>query len=126
MNLLKALCGKTWGASPETILYTYRCYIRPILEYGSILFAYSSDDLIKKIQAVETMAIKIAYRLPPWTTNTFCYEYVSFEKISDRLKTLAKSFLKTNSNDDLIKPLIEAAKPSTTGKHSAVYKTLNW
>ena len=54
------------------------------------------------------------------------YEYVSFEKISDRLKTLAKNFLKTNSNDDLIKPLIEAAKPSTTGKHSAVYKTLNW
>jgi hypothetical protein len=70
LNLLKALCGRTWGASTVTIMYTYKSFIRPILEYGSILYAYSSDDLIKKIQAVETQAIKIAHRLPPWTTNT--------------------------------------------------------
>ena len=98
LNLLKALCGRTWGASTVTIMYTYKSFIRPILEYGSILYAYSSDDQIKKIQAVETQAIKIAHRLPPWTTNTFCYEYVGFEKISDRLKTLAKNFLRPNSN----------------------------
>ena len=72
------------------------------------------------------MAIKIAHRLPPWTTNHFCYSYVSFDKITDRIKLLAKDFLKKNSNDELIKPLIEAAKPSINGRHSAVYKTLNW
>ena len=80
LNLLKALCGKNWGASPETILYTYRSYIRPILEYSSILFAHNEWSLLSKIQAIETKAIKIAHRLPPWTTNTFCYSYVSFDK----------------------------------------------
>ena len=69
LNLLKAIRGKDWGASPETILYTYKSYVRPILEYGSILFAFSEEKLLKKIQAVETEAIKIAYRLPPWTTS---------------------------------------------------------
>ena len=64
--------------------------------------------------------------LPPWTTNHFCYSYVSFDKITDRMKLLAKDFLKKNSNDDLIKPLIEAAKPSINGRHSAIYKILNW
>ena len=126
LNLLKALCGQNWGASPETILYTYRSFIRPILEYICILFARADESLLRKIQAVETMAIKIAHRLPPWTTNHFCYEYFSFEKILDRLKTQSKQFLQKNSNDDLIKPLIEAAKPSLNGKHSAVFKTLNW
>ena len=126
LNLLKALCGKNWGATPETILYTYRCYIRPVLEYSSILFAYAEESLLKRIQAVETLAIKIAHRLPPWTTNHFCYSYVTFEKITDRIKKLAKDFLNKNANDVLIKPLIDAAKPSINGQHSAVYKTLNW
>ena len=92
LNLLKALCGQNWGASPETILYTYKSFIRPILEYSCILFAYADEKLISKIQAVETSAINIAHRLPPWTTNTFCYSYVTFDKISDRFKNQAKNF----------------------------------
>ena len=126
LNLMKALCGQNWSASPETILYSYRSYVRPIIEYGSILFAYSNDDLLKKIQAIETTAIKIAHRLPPWCTNHFSYEYVNFEKITDRIKRLAKNFLHTNSKDSLIEPLIREAKQSIIGKHSPVYKTLNW
>ena len=126
MNLLKAIRGKEWGASPKTLLYTYKSYVRPILEYSSILFAYSDQNLLKKIQAVETEAIKIAFRLPPWTTNFWCYEYAKIENILDRLKSQAKKFLKSNSEDELIKPLIENSKMSINGLHSAVYKTLNW
>ena len=125
LNLLKAIAGQNWGASPETILYTYRSFIRPILEYSSILFAHD-ELLLKKIQAVKTLAIKIAHRLQPWTTNYFCYKYANIEKITDRIKLLSKRFLEINSNDELIKPLIEAAKPSLSGKHSPVFKTLNW
>ena len=58
LNLLKTIRGKNWGASPETLLYTYKSYVRPIIEYGAILFAYSDDNLLKKNQAIETDAIK--------------------------------------------------------------------
>ena len=126
LNLLKTIRGKDWSASPETILYTYKSFVRPVIEYGSILFANAEDKLLKKIQALETDAIKIAFRLPPWTTNFWCYQYVKFENILDRLKKQAKIFLKTNSDDELIKPLIESSKMSINGLHSAVYKTLNW
>ena len=54
LNLLKALRGKDWGASPQTIIYTYKAYIRPIMEYGCILFAYAKENLLKQIQAIET------------------------------------------------------------------------
>ena len=126
LNLLKAIRGKDWGASPNTILYTYKSYIRPILEYGCTLFAYAKDNLLKKIKAIETEAIKIAFRLPPWTLNSWCYKYVNFENILTRLKTKAKSFLDKHSKDELIQPLIDSAKASVTGQHSAVYKILEW
>ena len=126
LNLLEALRGQTRGASPDTILYSYRTYIRPLLEYSCILFAHSNDNLLKKIQSVETQAIKIAFRLAPWATNTSCYDLVTFPKILYRLKTLSKRFLNINQDDDLIKPLIEDSKPSMIGRHSALYKAANF
>ena len=91
-----------------------------------MLFAFNDENLLKKIRAVETMAIKIAFRLPPWTTNHWCYEMVNFDDILTRIKSSAKQFLNKNSEDDLIEPLIKNSKPAHTGNHSAVYKALNW
>ena len=126
LNLVKATRGKTWGAHPSTLLYTYKTFIRPLLEYGSILFVHCKESLQNQIQSIETEAIKLAYRLPPWTTNHWCYSMVSFEPILERIKRLGKSFINKNKNDSLIKPLIDSAKPSLIGKHSPIYKILNW
>ena len=126
LNLLKAIRGQKWGASPETILYTYRVYIRPLIEYGSNLYSHEKEHILKKIRSIETEAIKIAFRLPPWASNSWCYDLVSLEKITDRLKTLSKKFLENNCDDELIKPLIEDLKPSLIGQHSPMYKTLNF
>ena len=104
----------------------YKVFIRPLLEYGSILFAHSDQELLSKIQSIETDAIKIAYQLPPWTLNHWCYDLVNHENIIQRIKTLGKNFIRKNSEDNLIKPLINEAKPSMTGKYSPVYKILNW
>ena len=102
---------------------TYKVFIRSLLEYGCILFAHADTNLLKKIQAVETDAIKITFQLPPWATNHWCYNLVKFDKILNRIKKLGKSFIE---DDALIKPLIDDAKPSMNGKHSPVYKILNW
>ena len=91
------------------------------MEYGAALFAHADNYLLKKIQSIETEAIKIAYRLAPWATNTSCYNLVTFPNILSMLKTLAKNFLEQNKNDELIQPLIDDMKPSMIGKHSAIY-----
>ena len=117
------MCGNGWGASTEIILYTF---IRPLLEYGAVLYAYADEDLLKKIQAIETSAIKIAFDLPPWTLNFWCYQQVTFTPILERLKLLAKSFIRKNKSDFLVKPLIDEARPSINGQHSSVYKIINW
>ena len=46
LNLIKAIRGQEWGANPKTLLYTYKTYIRPVLEYGCILFAHANKDLL--------------------------------------------------------------------------------
>ena len=107
-------------------MYTYKVYIRPILEYSCVLFAHANHDLLKKIRSIETQAIKIAYQLPPWTTNHWCYSFVNFTPILDRLKDQAKNFLDKNKKDDLIEPLIDTAKPSMIAHHSPIFKALHW
>ena len=126
LNLLKAIRGREWGASPETIMFTYKRFVRQVLGYGSVFLAHANPELLKKRQAIETEAIKIAYRLPPWTSNTWCYRLVKTENILERLKKQAKIFLLKNQNDDLISPLIKDSKMSIIGQHSPVYKALNW
>ena len=51
---------------------------------------------------------------------------ITFTPILDRLKALAKQFIKKNENDFLFKPYIEGSKPSNYGNHSPVYKAINW
>ena len=126
LNLLKALKGRTWGANPETILYTYKVFVRPILEYSCVLFAHVEQKLLNKIQAIETEAIKIAFHIAPWTSNHWCYSLVDFTPILERIKNLAKKFLDTNNKDELISDLIDSSKASSQGNHSPVYKALNW
>ena len=126
LNLLKALRGESWGAHPSTLLYTYKAYIRPLLEYGCVLFEHADQALLNRIQSIEVEAIKIAYQLPPWTLKQLCYNMVNFDNILERIKHLGKEFIRKNSEDALIKPLICNAKPSMNGKHSPVFKILNW
>ena len=80
----------------------------------------------EKIQNIEVQAIKIAYRLAPWATNTSCYKLTNFPKITERLKTLARKFVTDNKEDDMIEPLIKNVKPSMTGNHSPLYKAINF
>ena len=126
LNLLKALCGKSWGADAETIMYTYRTFIRPIIEYGAVLFAHADQKLLTKLQAIETHAIKLAYDLPPWTLNYWCYKDVNFKPILERIKEQAKKFVEQNKDDFVLKPFIDKNLPSSYGLHSPIFKALNW
>ena len=110
--------------SPSTILYTYRTYVRPLMEYSCAVFSMASKDLLKKFQSIETKVIKISFCLPVWTLNRFCYKKVTFTKITDRIQHLSKKFLDKNSSDPLIKEMIESAKRSK--KPTPLSKILNY
>ena len=83
-------------------------------------------NILNKIQAIETEAIKIAFNIAPWTSNYWCYSLIDFTPILERIKKLAKEFLDKNVKDELISDLIDSSKASSQGIHSPIYKALNW
>ena len=56
----------------------YKSFIRPAIEYSCLLFAHAEENLLRKIQSIETEAKKIAYDLAPWTSNYWCYTKIEF------------------------------------------------
>ena len=56
LNLLKLLKGTNWGARPYTILKAYKCFIRPVLEYGSLI----RESQVKEMQIFQNKYLRLA------------------------------------------------------------------
>ena len=51
---LRLLANKKWGPSPATLIQIYKQRVRPIFEYGSLSTITVSDNIISKIQRLQT------------------------------------------------------------------------
>ena len=60
INLLKTLANKNLGVGRETLLNTYIMWLRPVLEYGSVLFGMAHIKLLHQIENVQTETLEIA------------------------------------------------------------------
>ena len=60
INLLRQVCGLSWGAHQNTALLFYKCYIRLIIDYGSIWYGSACKTLIKEVDKVQYKALRIA------------------------------------------------------------------
>ena len=56
MNLLRLLCGTTWGAAKSSLLTIYRTMIRPVIEYGFEAYLFSSKYVLETIQKLQNTA----------------------------------------------------------------------
>ena len=63
---LKSLVNKKWGPSASTIIQIYKRCIRPIFEYGSLSTITTSDNIISKIQWLQSKSIWLALRFPKY------------------------------------------------------------
>ena len=61
LKLVKALSGTTWGQQKETLVNTYKQYVRPIIEYASPAWSpIISDTNTTKLQRVQNEALRCA------------------------------------------------------------------
>ena len=111
INMLKAIRGNSWGTSPETLIFTYKSFVRPIIDYSCVVYAHSGDEEIySKLRAIETKLIKLAFRLAPWTPYKICYQYFKGEDIISRVKRLAINFINKNRHsDEIMKEIVNEA-----------------
>ena len=89
VNVLKHMAGSPFGATQDTLVHYYKACIRPILEYGSIIFPIACPSAIRLLESLQNSALKIALRLPKTTRTALVLAEVGVTSIDDRAKSLA-------------------------------------
>lgn len=68
LNILKILSHQSWGLNRKLLLRLYQAYVRPILDYGCILYSSATDSTLSKLEPVQNAALRVitgAFRSSP-------------------------------------------------------------
>jgi hypothetical protein len=107
LNLIYRLGGTGWGANKHTILKLYKSYVRPSLEYGSILLADWPSNSLKSIQILQNKVLRFAMRLPKKTKIAKLHELAGIEPIKERFQKLQEKALLRYGDSVLMQELIQ-------------------
>jgi len=69
INLLRAVAGNKWGANKNTLLRIYRSVIRSVIDYGAIALDSMSECNKKRLDCIQTQALRIASGAARCTAN---------------------------------------------------------
>lgn len=61
------------GMRRAALIHIYKCYVRPIMEYGCILFSHLPDYRIRKLLVLERRALRLCLGLPRFASNDALY-----------------------------------------------------
>ena len=59
-NLLRIVTNTKWGADTRTSLLLYKMCIRPILDYGAIIYMPAAKSNLKKLETIQNQCLRIA------------------------------------------------------------------
>ncbi|KAI5721121.1 hypothetical protein M8J77_016331 [Diaphorina citri] len=54
------LNNRTNGLSRKVLLRLYKCYVRPIIEYGAPIYGSASDKQLSRLEPIQNMALRIS------------------------------------------------------------------
>lgn len=60
VNVLRCLAGVDWGATRYSLKRIYCAMIRPIIDYGGIVYSSAAPSILKKVNGVQSQALRIA------------------------------------------------------------------
>ena len=115
MNILKKLSHTTWGADRKTMMTLYKATVLSIMEYGSPIYSSASDTILKSLDPVHHLGIRLAtgaFRSSP-TTSILAesgelplqdrFEHISMQralKIKCSKSPTRALFIENNNNDN--------------------------
>ena len=82
LNLLKRLTGTTWGLHSDTVLNTYKVFLRPALTFGHMAWISAPHRIYRQLQILERHALRIAYRIKLPSPTRELYERITFPHTS--------------------------------------------
>jgi len=107
LSLLRKIKNTKWGASSDVILKVYKQFIRPVIEYASVILADSRKTNIKCLQLAQNKALRLALSKPRRTRITTLHTLARVEPIADRLNYLKNKTIQRFQGSKLMKELEE-------------------
>ena len=93
LNLLRTLASTEWGSNKDQLLKIYRTTVRPILDYGSIIYGSAPKSYLKMLEPIQNQALRLclgAFR----TTNAHSLHVEANEPpLEIRRQTLSLNYL---------------------------------
>ena len=94
INILKSLCGSTWGQEKETIIITYKSICRSTLEYGAAIWSPSiSETNWQKLQCVQNQALRVATGCLLMSNAEHLHQETKVLPIKEHATLISKQFL---------------------------------
>lgn len=88
LGLLRRLSNRSFGMRRDTLLFIYRGYMRPILEFGCALFSGSPDYKLRKLIMLEHRALRLCLGLPRCVANNILYLEARIRCLESRFRLL--------------------------------------
>ncbi|GFX73999.1 RNase H domain-containing protein [Trichonephila clavipes] len=114
LNILRKLCGTSWGSRPQTLKSTFCTVIRPVLEYATPIWTPASISVKRKLDSVQHRAAKIIITrrvFDKWKHSTRLKRSSTLQLDSEIRKELN---LDHSSLEFLQEPLIPKNPPKNT------------
>ncbi|GFW14586.1 RNase H domain-containing protein [Trichonephila clavipes] len=112
LNILRKLCGTSWGSRPQTLKRTFCTVFRPVLEYATPIWTPASITVKRKLDSVQHTAAKIIIGAVSSTNNEKAEQECGLPPLESRRKLATIKF--TNKLRSHMEPLIPKNPPKNT------------
>ncbi|XP_064462443.1 uncharacterized protein LOC135373086 [Ornithodoros turicata] len=86
--ILHRCCSPRIGMRRAALLYIYKLYIRPVLEFGCVLFSSLPDWRLSKLYILERRALRLCLGLPKYTANDALLSEARLPSLKERFRSL--------------------------------------
>ncbi|GFV64039.1 reverse transcriptase domain-containing protein [Trichonephila clavipes] len=122
LNILRKLCGSSWGSRPQTLKSTFCTVIRPVLEYATPIWSPAYFSVKRKLDYVQHRAAKIIIGAVSSTNNEKAEQECGLPPLESRRKLATIKFtnkLRSYGLDHISRRVFDKWKHSTRLKRSS-------
>lgn len=87
-GVLRRISNHKFGMRRDTLLMIYRSYVRPVLEFGCVLFSGCATYKLHPLFLIERLALRLCLGLPKYVANSVLYLEARFPPLLHRFKLL--------------------------------------